>query len=169
MAIEEVQIRPEVPIFFKGEFDLEPLYRTCIEWMREQKVEFIYEKKYKDKEAGPGIRDIEIGLLGDVKLDEFRKWNISITISAWDTKTLDKVAKSGHKVLSGRMEMKFGSGMEIDYQDAYGSDSLIVSNMRKIIKKVWSRGNPGRELATMEGKLQELASKCQKLLELEIT
>ena len=168
MTIQKLTLDPAIPIFFKGSFDLEPIYRSCIQWMKDQEVEFVYETLFKEKEIGPGIVDKEIRLEGSVKLDEFRKWHIKIAIMSWDTKTLEQVGKSGNKMYEGRFQIKFGGSIEIDYQDAYESQTLLIKSMRKMIQKVWNRGNPGLEVGTIAIKYQGLATICKQHLELEV-
>jgi len=169
MAIQEIGITPDIPIFYKGNFDMEPIYRACINWMKHNQVTYIYEDLYKEKEVGPGIVDKEIKLTGEVKLDEFRKWKIKIIIKSSDTKTLEETMPNGNPIYHGRMEISLGSSLEIDYQDAFASQSFIVSNMRKIMQTVWNRGNPGKEIGTLAWKLQILGTDIKKHLGLEVT
>ena len=169
MAIKPtLEIIPEIPIFYKGNFDMEPIYRSCVDWMNKQQVDFVYETNYKEKEIGPAIVDKEIKLEGAVKLDEFRRWNINIVISSWDTKTLDQIGPSGNNMYHGRLEILLGSTIETDYQGAYAGDSPIVSAMRKIVSKIWGRGNPGANVGEIAYKLQQLGTTCKQHLGLEV-
>ncbi len=112
---EPIDLQPFV-MRFSGIFDLHTLYQTGKAWYPSVNMGVNWEKLYKDKVSGPGIRELEIGLQGFVKLDRYRKWTVDITYKTWDTKFIQV---DGRDVCQGRIELKIEGKLILDYGDMY--------------------------------------------------
>lgn len=118
------------PMRFSGVFDLAGLYQCAKAWYPSVNMGVNWEKLYKDKVSGPGIREIEIQMQGFVKLDRYRKWDVDINFRTWDTKFIQV---DGREVCQGRIEIRIEGKLELDYENMY---SKKVSNFEKSLGKL---------------------------------
>ncbi len=115
---------------FSGVFDFETLYQTAKAWYPSVNMGVNWEKAYKDKVSGPGVREVEITLMGYVKLDRYRKWTVQLDFKTWDLK---EIQVDGRKMCQGRIEMKINGTLELDFADMYGKHA---TKFEKLLNKL---------------------------------
>lgn len=113
--VKKIELQP-FAMRFSGVFDLETIYQTAKAWYPSVNMGVNWEKTYKDKVSGPGVREVEITLNGYVKLDRYRKWFVAIDFKTWDLK---EIQVDGRKMCQGRIDMKINGHLELDFEDMY--------------------------------------------------
>ncbi len=131
----QVTLPVSLPIRFSGTFDYDGFYRFIISWMQKRKLK-IFESPFKWKSSGPGLIEIEAAISGEVKIDEYQKFECKVKWKVIDFKYVD-VEIQGQKVKRGygRIAIEFGGKITTDYQDMFGNTHLQAT-LYKIVQKV---------------------------------
>ena len=123
-----------IPIKFRGVFDWNQLYHTWINWMKSQLMKY-HENIYKDKPTAGNTREIELDCMGEVKIDEFHKWIVKVSIHIWDATPVE-VVQEGKKrqMLRGRIYIIIKAEVLRDYQGVYDHTPLLQRARGLILK-----------------------------------
>ncbi|MFT4310701.1 MAG: hypothetical protein ACMXYC_03645 [Candidatus Woesearchaeota archaeon] len=124
---------------YRGVFDIEGMYKAIISWINEQQMDY-HETKYKTKPVDAG-REIEIGMLGIVELNEFYRWTVKVDVKVIEGDFVDVVQNGVNKrMMRGRMLVKVSGELERDY-----SGILEKSPFWKKVGKVFFKLNEMEE------------------------
>lgn len=110
---------PPIPLSYRGVFDLEAIYKAVYDWMRSQELKY-HETLYKSKPSQADLREMDIKVKGEVKLDEFHKWVVNVGYQLWDAKEVE-VMQDGkkRKMMQGRVHITISGAIERDYQGVF--------------------------------------------------
>lgn len=105
-----------LPILLKyeGIFDMNGLYKRCVQFFLEQDWEF-HETAYKGKKD-----ELEIGWEPEKKVTEYVKYIMKVKIHVMDMKEID-VVKEGKKVklTQGRVRIELNMNIKTDYSSRF--------------------------------------------------
>ncbi|MBI1969270.1 hypothetical protein HYS48_01135 [Candidatus Woesearchaeota archaeon] len=108
---------------FKGYFDWEKLYKSMINWAKEQEYEF-YERQYKHKWRGKWA-ELEIGWRLEREVNEFAKNVIYVFFHMWDYKEVDMVVEGKKKkMVYARMFIDFTGELQLDWQKRWDGSKM---------------------------------------------
>ncbi len=108
---------PTVYIKYKGVWDMQDLYISMIDYMRERKFKF-QERIYKHKHPSPFGVERQYNWEATRYEDEYMEWFIYIYIHTYDAHEEEVTMKDGSKQVftKGRMLMEFRGLIVYDYE-----------------------------------------------------
>lgn len=116
---------PTVFLQYKGVWDMQDLYETIADFMREHKFK-LYEKMQRHRHPSPFGVERQYLLEGVRKVEEYYKWTVTVNIETFDEHEVDVVSKEGakSKMSKGRMWMRINGVVETDYDKVFESKSF---------------------------------------------
>ncbi len=154
-----------IPLRYSGVFDLSGLYYATKAWYTSVYATVNWEKLYKDKVSGPGVREVEINMVGFVKWDRYRRWVIEVSFKSWDIK---EVVVDGKSVVQGRIEIKIDGQIDYDYADMYtkNAKSKFVKLLGKILQRVVKKDKDFAIKSKCEKEMMQLQTQFKKILQM---
>ncbi|MFC1722983.1 hypothetical protein ACFL0V_02490 [Nanoarchaeota archaeon] len=136
-----------ITLRYKGVFDYNMLGKIIIKWFKDHKMRLL-EGKHKHKMSCPHGFEIERTFIGERKIDDFIKYHANVNLHFWDAHEVDAV-KDGKqvKLWKGRIEIKTGLKIEIDYQNKWNppyKSKLLAFLGNYVLKKelIVKHGDP---------------------------
>jgi len=126
---------PTVFLQYKGVWDMDNLYKTTADFLRQQKFKF-YEKMQRQRKPGPfgverlysfeGIRDV----------DEHHRWHVYVKLETFDERDVEVMNKDGTKktMSEGRVWIRIWGTIVLDYEKKW-ERSYFTLHLRKFYNK----------------------------------
>jgi hypothetical protein len=133
-------ISPPLKIRYKGVWDMQDLYESTINYLKERKYKF-HEKTYKHKHPSPFGVERQYVWQAEQKYDEWLKAMIDIFIHTYDAQDIEVMTKSGEKKIftKGKIYITLKIYENWDYQERFNKNSfwgqVKVFYQNYIIKK----------------------------------
>ncbi len=123
-----------IPLRYSGYYDFQALYDASYAYLRGHQCK-IFEKLYKDKVSGNGVREVTIKLYGEAKRDEYRRQVFEIELRCWDH--CERVVE-GKKMCHGRLMITLTGRMDLDYGDMYTGKQRngVSEGMKSFLGKI---------------------------------
>ncbi len=126
---------PTVYIKFKGVWDMEDLYISMVDYLRDRKYKF-QERIYKHKRPSPFGVERQYSWTATKYKDEYLEFQIDIYIHTYDAYEEDVVMTDGSRKMftKGRMLMEFRGTVNYDY-GAHFEKSNFYAELRNFFHK----------------------------------
>ena len=109
-----------IEIRHKGLFDLNSIYRGMRKWLRDREYDYD-EKRYKDKVGHLG-NDLDLEMLGELRVTEFVKFNVEIVCKFSNLKEFEaELGGEVRKVSNGQFFVQISGSVTFDYQERFSS------------------------------------------------
>ena len=132
MKAEDFIHYPEIPtpfvyIQYKGIFDMQDLYETIADFLRQKKFK-LYEKQQRYRKPGPFGTEILYQFEARRKVEDYYEWVVGITIETFDMHDVEVVLKDGtkKKMTKGRIWVQLRGVVEMDYEKIWEKSAFLA-------------------------------------------
>jgi hypothetical protein len=130
----------QLKIRYKGVWDMQDLYESTINWLRERKYKF-HEKVYKHKHPSPYGSERQYVWMAEQVVDDFVQATIDIYIHTYDAHDIEALDRNGERKLftKGKIWAYLKIYFQFDHEGRFDKNSFW-GNLRKfyqnyVIKK----------------------------------
>ena len=118
---------PEVFLQFKGIWDMQDIYETVADFMRENKFKF-YEKFQRHRSPSPFGVERQHVLSGEREVEHYYKWTVNATLETFDEHDVEVVTKDGQKktLTKGRLWVRIVGNVEMDFEGIYEKSAFTA-------------------------------------------
>lgn len=156
---------PTVWIRYKGVWDMEDLYISMIDYLRERKFKF-QERVYKHKVSSPFGVERQYMWQANRYEDEYMNWVIDIYIHTYDAHDVEVVMLDGTKstFTKGRLWIEFRGYIDYDYEKHWEKSAFYAQLrnfyhkfiIRKKMEQMWWDQLWYREIHPLHNKVKEI-------------
>ncbi len=135
-----------ITLRYRGLFDWDGLYLAIADWFKRYRF-YLHEEMYKHKVPSPKGAEQELMWYGDVEVNEYIKFRITLWFHLWDMTEVEVVRNGKKKLLTNaRLEIRMRGKVTADWQNRFEANKLT-----RALRRFYNRYVIRRELESLWG------------------